>query len=78
MNNFLRHIASPDGSYRPYSGTSLIEAGLLRARKNWCLSALGLLPRAMGGADLCPLAPLHGLPFEETKLREILGPVPAA
>nr|GFA18235.1 two-component system sensor histidine kinase/response regulator, putative [Tanacetum cinerariifolium] len=28
----------------------------------------------MGGADLCPLAPLHGLPFEETKLREILGP----
>jgi len=50
---------------------------LVQARKNWGLAALGLLPLAMGGADLCLLAPLQGLPFDGPKLRKTLGPVPA-
>jgi hypothetical protein len=78
MDNFLRLVASPTGrAARVAIGAALLGAGLVQARKNWGLAALGLLPLAMGGADLCLLAPLQGLPFDGPKLRETLGPVPA-
>lgn len=78
MDNVLRLIASPGGrAARVAIGTGLIGTGLALGRKGWALSALGLVPLAMGVFDWCLLAPLEGLPFDGPQLREVLGPVPA-
>ncbi|GAA3990920.1 DUF2892 domain-containing protein [Hymenobacter antarcticus] len=78
MDNVLRLIASPGGrAARVAIGTGLIGTGLALGRKGWALSALGLVPLAMGAFDWCLLAPLKGLPFDGPQLRGVLGPVPA-
>lgn len=70
MDNFLRLVASPAGrAGRIALGTGLIGTGLALGRKGWALSALGLVPLAMGAFDWCLLAPLSGL-----QVRAILGP----
>lgn len=78
MDNFLRLIASPGGrAARIALGTGLIGTGLALGRKGWALSALGLVPLAMGAFDWCLLAPLSGLPFDGPQVRAILGSRPA-
>ena len=75
MDNFLRLVASPAGrAGRIALGTGLIGTGLALDRKGRALSALGLVPLAMGAFDWCLLAPLSGLPFNGPQVRAILGP----
>ena len=72
-------MASPAGRLtRVAVGTSLTAVGLAQGRKGWALAAVGLLPLSMGAFDWCLLAPLEGLPFAGSQLREVLGPVAAA
>ena len=74
MDNFLRLIASPGGRpVRIALGTSLIGTGLALGGKGGALSALGLVPFAMGAFDWCLLAPLSGRPFDGPQVRAILG-----
>lgn len=74
MDSILRTIASPGGrAARIAIGTSLIGTGLALGRKGWALSAVGLLPLAMGAFDWCLLAPLTGRPFDGPKLRQEIG-----
>jgi hypothetical protein len=70
MHDFLRFMASTKGRvFRIAAGTTLIGVGLLGARKNWGLAALGTLPLAMGATDSCLLGPINGLPFAGPKMR---------
>lgn len=66
-------MASPAGRLaRVAAGAGLIGFGLGRGQKAWPITALGLLPLAMGAFDLCALAPLAGLPLDGEQLRETL------
>ena len=78
LKTVVRAIASPAGRIaRVAIGTSLVGTGLARGRKGWGLTMAGLLPLAMGGLDLCLLAPLLGLPFDGPRVRAALDAEPA-
>jgi hypothetical protein len=74
LHTFFGFIASPAGRWaRAVAGTAVLLAGLRPGWKRRPWAALGLLPLATGAWDLCPLAPLAGLPVQGKALRQHLG-----
>jgi hypothetical protein len=68
-------LASPAGRVvRILAGVALILIGLfvVDGPISWVLEMVGLVPLAAGIFDFCVFAPLAGLPFAGSKLREEL------
>jgi len=75
MNAFFRFIASPAGRViRIVAGLALILIGLLALEGlvGWIVAIVGLVPLAAGVFDWCVFAPLFGLPFVGSRLRQAL------
>jgi uncharacterized membrane protein YphA (DoxX/SURF4 family) len=75
MNAFFRFIASPAGRViRIVAGLALILIGLLALEglAGWIVAIVGLVPLAAGVFDWCVFAPLFGLPFVGSRLRQAL------
>jgi hypothetical protein len=73
MNNFFGFMASTNGRIaRIVAGLVLIVVGLAMVGGTWgiVLAVVGLVPLAAGVFDFCVFAPLFGLPFMGTKLRQ--------
>jgi len=73
MKGFFRFIASPTGRIvRIVAGLVLILVGLLvlQGVGGWILAIVGLVPLAAGLFDRCVFAPLFGLPFVGSALRQ--------
>jgi hypothetical protein len=76
MTTFFSFLASPAGrAVRIVAGLGLIVVGLgwLRSISGWMLAIVGLVPLLAGGLDRCVFAPLFGLPFVGSRLRQALG-----
>jgi hypothetical protein len=75
MNAFFGFIASPAGRVtRIIAGLALILIGLLVLGGiwGWILTIVGLVPLLAGLFDRCVFAPLFGLPFVGSSLRQAL------
>ena len=75
MNTFFGFMASPAGRVtRIMAGLVLILIGLLALGGiwGWILSIVGLVPLLAGLFDRCVFAPLFGLPFMGSSLRQAL------
>ncbi len=75
MNGLFRFLASMAGRVtRIVAGLALILIGLLWVQGvvGWILAVVGLVPLAAGLLDVCVFAPLFGLPFVGSKLRDRL------
>jgi hypothetical protein len=73
MKAFFRFIASPAGRWiRAVAGLVLIVIGLVvvKGAGGWILAVVGLVPLAAGILDRCVFAPLFGLPFVGSRLRQ--------
>ena len=73
MKGFFGFLASTAGRItRIVAGLILIYLGLWPVGGTWgyVLAIVGLVPLAAGLFDFCVFAPLFGLPFVGTKLRE--------
>ena len=76
MNGLFRFLASTAGRIvRAVAGLALILIGLLAVGGvgGWILAIVGLVPLAAGLFDFCVFAPLAGLPFVGSRLRDALG-----
>ena len=76
MNGLFRFLASTTGRIvRAVAGLALILIGLLAVGGvgGWILAIVGLVPLAAGLFDFCVFAPLAGLPFVGSRLRDALG-----
>lgn len=75
MRGMFGFLASPAGRViRILAGVALILIGLfvVEGPLSWVLEMVGLVPLAAGVFDFCVFAPLAGLPFVGSKLREEL------
>jgi hypothetical protein len=75
MNGLFRFLASMAGRVtRIVAGVALILIGLLAVHGvvGWVLAIIGLVPLGAGLVDVCVFAPLFGLPFVGSKLRNRL------
>jgi hypothetical protein len=73
MKAFFRFIASSAGRWiRALVGLVLIVIGLvgLKGVGGWILAVVGLVPLAAAVFDWCDFAPLFGLPFVGSRLRQ--------
>lgn len=75
MRGLFTFLASPAGRVtRIVAGVALILIGLfvVDGPISWVLEMVGLVPLLAGVFDFCVFAPLAGLPFVGSKLREEL------
>lgn len=75
MEPFFGFISTASGRIvRAIAGLALVLIGLLalRGTGGWILAVVGLAPLAAGLFDWCLLAPLFGLPFSGSRLRQNL------
>jgi predicted cobalt transporter CbtA len=75
MRGLFRFLASSAGRVvRILAGVALILIGLfvVEGPVGWVLAVVGLVPLLAGIFDFCVFAPLAGLPFVGSKLREEL------
>jgi hypothetical protein len=75
MRGLFTFLASPAGRVsRIVAGVALILIGLfvVEGPIGWVLAVVGLVPLAAGVFDFCVFAPLAGLPFVGSNLREEL------
>lgn len=65
-----KFMASPIGrGGRVLLGLILIVAGFMVGETaGWVISAVGLVPLALGAANICVLAPILGVPFKGSEL----------
>jgi hypothetical protein len=73
MKAFFRFIAGPTGrAIRAIAGLVLIAVGIwwVSGIARWILIVVGLVPLAAGLFDWCVFAPLFGLPFVGSRLRQ--------
>ncbi len=73
MNTFFRFMANATGRViRIVAGLVLIALGLLwlKGTGGWVLAIVGLVPLLAGALDKCVFAPLFGLPFDGSQLRQ--------
>ena len=73
MSAFFRFMASPGGrAIRIIVGLLLILAGFwwISGVTGWIVALIGLVPLAAGLFDWCIFAPLFGLPFLGSQLRQ--------
>lgn len=73
MNAFFNFIASMTGRIlRIVAGLLLIVIGILWVQGigGWILTIIGLIPLLAGAFDKCVFAPLFGLPFDGSQLRQ--------
>jgi hypothetical protein len=74
LKTFFGLVASPAGRWaRVVVGALVLTTGVRYGLKARPWAALGLLPLATGALDLCPMAPLAGLPVQGKALRQQLG-----
>ena len=75
MKALFGFLASPIGRVvRIVVGLALILVGLLviEGPLSWVLEMVGLVPLLAGVFDVCVFAPLFGLPFVGSRLRQAL------
>ena len=75
MKALFRFLASSAGRLvRAVAGLVLIAVGIavVGGTGGWILAIVGLVPLAAGVFDRCVFAPLFGLPFDGSGLREAL------
>jgi hypothetical protein len=75
MRGLFTFLASSTGrAVRAIAGLVLIVIGLavVHGTVGWILAIVGLVPLAAGLFDFCVFAPLFGLPFAGSRLREEL------
>jgi hypothetical protein len=75
MKGFFGFMAGSSGRMvRIVAGLALILIGLLALQGvgGWILAVVGLAPLGAGLFDRCIFAPLFGLPFVGSRLREVL------
>jgi hypothetical protein len=75
MKPLFVFLASPSGrGARVVAGVALVLVGLLAVEGalGWVLALVGLVPLLAGLFDFCVFAPLFGLPFVGTRLRQTL------
>lgn len=73
---FFKFIGSPAGrTARIVAGAALVALGffVMKGTGGTVLGIVGILPLAAGLFDWCIFAPLAGLPFVGSKLREAVG-----
>jgi hypothetical protein len=73
MKAFFRFMASPAGRItRIVAGLILILVGplVVQGTVGWILAVIGLVPLLAGLFDRCVFAPLFGLPFVGSGLRQ--------
>jgi len=76
MNAFFRFLANSTGRIvRVVAGLVLIAIGIfwVHGVGDWVLIIVGLVPLLAGAFDKCVFAPLFGLPFDGSQLREKVG-----
>ena len=76
MEGLFRFLASSMGRMvRAVAGLALIAVGLvwLHGVVGWILAVVGLVPLLAGILDFCVFAPLFGLPFGGSQLRQTLN-----
>lgn len=76
MNAFFRFMANTTGRIvRIVAGLLLIIIGILWVQGigGWILVIIGLVPLLAGAFDKCVFAPLFGLPFDGSQLRQKVG-----
>lgn len=67
---FVEFMGSGQGrATRVGIGAAMIGAGAVLGGAWWALAAGGLVPLAAGLVDVCPAAPLMGLPFRGRDVR---------
>lgn len=75
MDALFGFLAGPVGRVvRILAGVALILVGLfvVEGPVSWVLEMVGLVPLLAGLFDFCVFAPLFGLPFVGSRLREAL------
>jgi hypothetical protein len=75
MRALFGFLASPLGRVvRIVAGVALILVGLfvIEGPLSWALEMVGLVPLLAGVFDFCVFAPLFGLPFVGSRLRQAL------
>lgn len=75
MRALFGFLASPFGRVvRIVAGVALILVGLfvIEGPLSWALEMVGLIPLLAGVFDFCVFAPLFGLPFVGSRLRQAL------
>jgi hypothetical protein len=76
MEELFRFLARPMGRMvRIVAGLALIAIGLLWVHgvAGWILAVVGVVPLLAGSLDYCVFAPLFGLPFSGSQLRQTLN-----
>jgi hypothetical protein len=75
MEAVFEFLAGPAGRVvRVVAGVALILVGLflVEGPVSWVLEMVGLVPLLAGVFDFCVFAPLFGLPFVGSRLRQAL------
>jgi hypothetical protein len=76
MKGLFRFLAGPMGRVvRIVAGLALIAIGLLwiHGVVGWIVAIVGLVPLLAGSLDYCVFAPLFGLPFNGSQLRQAVN-----